>query len=198
VATTPSRSLCCEPSSPKLVRQPCCVPLSIITLLAGRPMAVVHFDAHCDTWEDHFSEPSGHGTWVYEAVKEGLVIPECFVQIGIRSPGEKHTIEYIADQGGIIYTARDLRGVHTTGQIAEVRTPHSFSNPFMYPVCCRLQMPSRLATRLTECLPHTSLWTSTALIPPSPQAPGPLKSEACPPHRWAMTTLLRLYCYYYD
>ena len=28
----------------------------------GRPLAVIHFDAHCDTWEDHFGEPSGHGT----------------------------------------------------------------------------------------------------------------------------------------
>ncbi len=34
----------------------------------GRPLAVIHFDAHCDTWKDHFDEPSGHGTWVYEAM----------------------------------------------------------------------------------------------------------------------------------
>ena len=37
----------------------------------GRPLAVIHFDAHCDTWTDHFGEPSGHGTWVYEAMQEG-------------------------------------------------------------------------------------------------------------------------------
>jgi arginase family enzyme len=36
----------------------------------GRPpLAVMHFDAHCDTWTDHFGEPSGHGTWVYEAIQ---------------------------------------------------------------------------------------------------------------------------------
>jgi agmatinase len=40
----------------------------------GRPLAVIHFDAHCDTWTDHFGEPSGHGTWVYEAIQEGLVL----------------------------------------------------------------------------------------------------------------------------
>jgi agmatinase len=40
----------------------------------GRPLAVIHFDAHCDTWTDHFGEPSGHGTWVYEAMQEGLVV----------------------------------------------------------------------------------------------------------------------------
>jgi agmatinase len=52
----------------------------------GRPLAVIHFDAHCDTWVDHFGEPSGHGTWVYEAMQEGLVVDACFTQIGIRSP----------------------------------------------------------------------------------------------------------------
>lgn len=50
----------------------------------GRPLGVLHFDAHCDTWEDHFGEPSGHGTWVYEAIQEGLVDPQAFAQIGIR------------------------------------------------------------------------------------------------------------------
>ena len=37
-------------------------------------LALVHFDAHCDTWSDHFGEPSGHGTWTYEAMQEGLVL----------------------------------------------------------------------------------------------------------------------------
>ena len=58
------------------------------------PLMVVHFDAHCDTWSDHFGEPSGHGTWVYEAVQEGLVLPTAFVQIGIRSPAERAAREY--------------------------------------------------------------------------------------------------------
>ena len=58
-----------------------------------RPLMVVHFDAHCDTWADHFGEPSGHGTWVYEAVQEGLVLPEAFVQLGIRSPAERSARE---------------------------------------------------------------------------------------------------------
>ncbi len=56
---------------------------------AGRPVALVHFDAHCDTWPDHMGEPSGHGTWTREAIEEGLVAPEATVQLGIRSPAEK-------------------------------------------------------------------------------------------------------------
>jgi len=45
------------------------------TTWLGRPLAVIHFDAHCDTWQDHFGEPSGHGTWVFEAIREGLSFP---------------------------------------------------------------------------------------------------------------------------
>ena len=74
-------------------------------------LALVHFDAHCDTWQDHFGEPSGHGTWTYEAIKEELVSAEHTVQIGLRSSGDKAAREYVKNQGGLIYTARDVRGL---------------------------------------------------------------------------------------
>jgi agmatinase len=75
------------------------------------PLALVHFDAHCDTWPDHFGEPSGHGTWTYEALTEGLVSAQHTVQIGLRSSGERAAREYVQDQGGLIFTARSLRGL---------------------------------------------------------------------------------------
>ncbi|HEX5738666.1 MAG TPA: agmatinase [Hydrogenophaga sp.] len=78
-------------------------------------LACVHFDAHCDTWTDHFSEPSGHGTWTYEAIQEGLISPTHTVQIGIRSSGARAAREYVADQGGQIFTARALRGLDGAG-----------------------------------------------------------------------------------
>ena len=74
------------------------------------PLALVHFDAHCDTWQDHFGEPSGHGTWTYEAIQEGLVDARNTVQIGLRSSGDRAAREYVRDQGGLIFTARELRG----------------------------------------------------------------------------------------
>ena len=74
-------------------------------------LALVHFDAHCDTWQDHFGEPSGHGTWTYEALTEGLVSPAHTVQIGLRSSGERAARKYVQDQGGLIFTARQLRGL---------------------------------------------------------------------------------------
>ncbi len=74
------------------------------------PLALVHFDAHCDTWQDHFGEPSGHGTWTREAIVEGLVSAPHVVQIGLRSSGERAAREFVSDQGGLIFTARSLRG----------------------------------------------------------------------------------------
>lgn len=89
----------------------------------GRPLAVIHFDAHCDTWEDHFGEPSGHGTWVYEAMQEGLVIDECFVQLGIRSAGVREAREYVSNRGGLIHTAREMRGLERPAELATLLTP---------------------------------------------------------------------------
>ena len=77
----------------------------------GQALACVHFDAHCDTWSDHFGEPSGHGTWTFEAIQEGLISAPHTVQIGIRSSGERAAREYVADLGGKIFSARSLRGL---------------------------------------------------------------------------------------
>ncbi len=84
----------------------------------GRPLGVLHFDAHCDTWTDHFGEPSGHGTWVYEAIEQGLVVPECFTQVGIRSAAERDAREFVNVRGGRVFTARELRGQENATQLA--------------------------------------------------------------------------------
>ncbi len=86
----------------------------------GRPLALLHFDAHCDTWETHFNEPSGHGTWVFEALREGLIDPQLSVQIGIRSSAARETSSYVADRGGLIFTGRDLRGLANSAQLAPI------------------------------------------------------------------------------
>lgn len=86
----------------------------------GRPLAVIHFDAHCDTWSDHFGEPSGHGTWVWEAMQEGLVVDACFTQLGIRSAGLREAREYVSARGGQVFPARRLRGLESPQQLAPV------------------------------------------------------------------------------
>jgi agmatinase len=86
----------------------------------GRPLAMIHFDAHCDTWTTHGDEPSGHGTWVYEALNEGLIDPKLSIQLGIRSAAVPETSNYVADQGGLIVTGRELRGLVSAQQLAPV------------------------------------------------------------------------------
>jgi agmatinase len=86
----------------------------------GKPLALVHFDAHCDTWPDHSGEPSGHGTWLREAIDEELVDARLTVQFGIRSPADRQTREYVRERGGLIYTGRDLRGLGNAAQLHEI------------------------------------------------------------------------------
>jgi agmatinase len=87
--------------------------------LGKRKLACIHFDAHCDTWKDHFGEPSGHGTWVREAVEQGLIQPECTIQIGIRSSGDEEARTFVQTRGGVILTGREMRGVDSVSQISD-------------------------------------------------------------------------------
>lgn len=67
---------------------------------------VLHLDAHCDTWEDHFGDPLGHGTWVRNVINEKLVKPENILQVGIRSPVDPVTRDWLTNQGGTVMSAR--------------------------------------------------------------------------------------------
>ena len=50
-----------------------------------RPVGMVHFDAHSDTWDSYFGDfKYTHGTPFRRAIEEGLLDPKRTVQIGIR------------------------------------------------------------------------------------------------------------------
>lgn len=51
----------------------------------GTPLALLHFDAHCDTWPDNGPESLDHGTMFYKAIKENLINPSISAQVGIRT-----------------------------------------------------------------------------------------------------------------
>jgi len=57
------------------------------------PVALIHFDAHLDTWDSYFGADRTHGTVFRRAFEEGLLLPESSIHIGIRGP---------------LYDARDL------------------------------------------------------------------------------------------
>jgi agmatinase len=48
-------------------------------------VAVVHFDAHLDTWDTYFGQPITHGTPFRRAAEEGLMDPDGCLHIGTRA-----------------------------------------------------------------------------------------------------------------
>lgn len=50
----------------------------------GRPLSLVHFDAHTDTWPAKDGQVD-HGTMFWRAVQEGIVDPATSIQLGIRT-----------------------------------------------------------------------------------------------------------------
>ena len=49
-------------------------------------VALVHFDAHLDTWDTYFGAPMTHGTVFRRAFEEGLLIEDHSIHVGIRGP----------------------------------------------------------------------------------------------------------------
>jgi agmatinase len=83
----------------------------------GAP-ALIHFDAHVDTWPENFGQVYAHGTVFHHAIKEGLVQPNRMVQIGIRSPLARTVHEWTAAQGVTMIMAGE---VHELGPVAVVK-----------------------------------------------------------------------------
>ncbi|MCP5076382.1 MAG: agmatinase [Rhodobacteraceae bacterium] len=52
------------------------------------PLSLLQFDAHTDTWADDDRNRIDHGTMMYKAIKDGIVVPERSVQVGIRTVNE--------------------------------------------------------------------------------------------------------------
>jgi agmatinase len=49
-------------------------------------VALIHFDAHLDTWDTYFDAPVTHGTIFRRAFEEGLLVEDHSVHVGIRGP----------------------------------------------------------------------------------------------------------------
>jgi agmatinase len=62
------------------------LPLLRATAAKHGPVALVHFDAHLDTWDTYFGAPYTHGTPFRRAVEEGLLALESSAHVGIRGP----------------------------------------------------------------------------------------------------------------
>ncbi len=79
--------------------------------------ALIHFDAHVDTWPDNFGQAYGHGSVFYHAIEEGLVDPRRMIQIGVRSPVSRQVHDWTAARGVVTIAAQSI---HETGPAAVV------------------------------------------------------------------------------
>ncbi|WP_069811491.1 agmatinase [Streptomyces sp. TP-A0874] len=64
------------------------IALPLLRSVARRhgPVAVLHFDAHLDTWDTYFGAPVTHGTPFRRASEEGLIDLSASTHVGIRGP----------------------------------------------------------------------------------------------------------------
>jgi guanidinopropionase len=100
------------------------VTLPIMRAIAkGRPLGMVHFDAHSDTSDSYFGgERYTHGTPFRRAVEEGLLDPKHTVQIGVRGSLYSADDEAFAREAGIrIIHIEEFFELGVDGTIAEAR-----------------------------------------------------------------------------
>jgi len=62
------------------------LPLLRATARRYGPLALVHFDAHLDTWDSYFGQRYAHGTPFRRAWEEGLLRRDRSVHVGLRGP----------------------------------------------------------------------------------------------------------------
>ncbi len=80
---------------------------------AHGPLALIHFDAHSDTWEDH-DERVDHGTMFWHAARTGIVDVAHSIQVGMRTRNPD-------DHG---YRVLDARWLHAHGADACIAAIH--------------------------------------------------------------------------
>ncbi len=62
------------------------LPLLRATARRHGPLALVHFDAHLDTWDTYFGQRFTHGTPFRRAWEEGLLLRDHSMHVGLRGP----------------------------------------------------------------------------------------------------------------
>lgn len=99
------------------------VTLPVLRALTRRrdPPALIHFDAHVDTWPENFGQPYAHGSVFYHAISEGLVEPRRMVQVGLRSPVGREVHDWTLARGVKMITAQDVHEVGPNAIADQIR-----------------------------------------------------------------------------
>jgi agmatinase len=99
------------------------ITLPLLRALARRrgAPALIHFDAHVDTWPDNFGQVYAHGSVFYHAIEDGLVEPRRMIQIGIRSPVQRKVHDWTRERGVTIMTAPEVHEAGPAAVAARIR-----------------------------------------------------------------------------
>jgi agmatinase len=77
------------------------------------PVALVHFDAHLDTWDTYFGAPYTHGTLLRRAAEEGLFRDDASMHVGTRGP--LYGAQDMADDAAFGFRTIRTEDVHREG-----------------------------------------------------------------------------------
>jgi guanidinobutyrase / D-arginase len=86
------------------------------------PLALVHFDAHVDTYDTYMGAPYTHGTPFRRAAEDGLFVPGHSMHVGIR--GSKYGPEDLgedADYGFTVLGTWDMETIGIAGYVERIR-----------------------------------------------------------------------------
>jgi agmatinase len=86
------------------------------------PVALVHFDAHVDTYDTYMSAAYTHGTPFRRAAEEGLFVPGHSMHVGIR--GSKYGPEDLGEDAGFGFTVMgtwEIEQIGIDGYVTRIR-----------------------------------------------------------------------------
>ncbi|MCG7596961.1 agmatinase [Mycobacterium sp. C3-094] len=85
------------------------------------PLALVHFDAHLDTWDTYFGAPCTHGTPFRRAAEQGLLVKDRSAHVGIRgSLYDRADLLDDAELGFTVVHCRDIDRIGVDGTIERI------------------------------------------------------------------------------
>jgi agmatinase len=86
------------------------------------PVAVVHFDAHLDTWDTYFGAAYTHGTPFRRAAEEGLLDRTGCLHVGIRGPlYSEADLSQDSELGFQVIPAPEVDHIGVTGMVERIR-----------------------------------------------------------------------------
>lgn len=88
---------------------------------AGRPLALVHFDAHHDTAPPLKGTRLHHGAPFRNAIEDGLIDPRRSIQIGIRDPYQEAAAPFAHDAGLTVLEMPAVEALGPDGVVARIR-----------------------------------------------------------------------------